>query len=344
MSLLGKLFGSGAERRAELWPPRPGKPSYADAVPGKVTVQFFAHDNVDGFAGSFVTAVSEGLSQRKQRELVLTLRLPVDEDPTEKMRDIVRFFATVYAWAGEGNLVDAGGFTQFGQRGLFGRPNSGLLYADARPISGVRLPERALAAVVVDAQEVRAAIEYGTYRVLTRLGLQLQLFPFPTWSELERPSSVTPRESESRLTALPRVRAPGVSFTMQGDLLRVSLPGDVSELLRGLRALPRNVPFALLTRPALSANAILVWSPGQTEVTGISPAGSDGGRRSGSCLVVAPGGQHADEIRAFEDGYSVSFSHERWGSLSAALAVQRPFAMTTPSGVRFEIEWPRGHA
>jgi hypothetical protein len=339
MGLLGKVFGQ-SERRTELWPPKPGKSTFVDAVPGKVVVEFFAHENVDGFAGNFLSAVSEGLAKRRQRELVFTVRLAAGEDPTDKMREIVRFLVTVYAWASEGNLVDAGGFTQFGQRGLFGRADSGLLYTDARAMDGVRLPEQALAGVSVDAREIRAALDYGVYRVLTRIGLQLRLFPFPTWTDLERSCAVTADEAESRLTQLQRVRAPGVSFVLHGDLLRVSLPNDTTGLLRSLRALAPGVPFALLTRPAPSANAILVWSPGQEGMSGISPDGSDGSRRSGSCLVVVPGGKHADEVRTFEDGCSVSFSTESWGLLSASLAGERPFALPTPSGMRIEIALP----
>ncbi len=339
MGVLGKIFGQ-SERRTELWPPKPGKSTFVDAVPGQVVVEFFAHADVDGFSGNFLTAVTDGLVKHRQRELVFTVRLTSDENPTEKMREIVRFLATVCAWAREGNLVDAGGFTQFGQRGLFGRADSGLLYTDARAMDGVRLPEQALAAVSVDAREIRAALEYGVYRVLTRIGLQLRLFPFPTWTDLERPCAVTADETESRLTQMQRVRAPGVSFLLQGDLLRVSLPSDTTGLLRSLRAVTPGAPFALLTRPAPSANAILVWTPGQEGMSGISPEGSDGSRRSGSCLVVVPGGKHADDVRTFEDGCSASFSTDSWGLLSASLAVERPFALTTPGGMRIEIAMP----
>ncbi len=339
MGVFDKLFG-GAERRTELWPPKPGKSTFVDAVPGKLVVEFFAHDAVDGFSGNFLSAVTDGLAKRRQRELVFTVRLASDEDPSEKMRELVRFVATVYAWAREGNLVDAGGFTQFGQRGLFGRADSGLLYADARAMAGVRLPEQALAAVSVDAREMRTALDFGVYRVLTRIGLQLRLFPFPTWSDLERSSAMTDNEADSRLTQVPRVRAPGVSFLLHDDSLRVNLPSDTTSLLRSLRALAPGAPFALLTRPAPNANAILVWTPGQAGMSGISPEGSDGSRRSGSCLVVVPGGKHVDEVRTFEDGCSVSFSTESWGLLSASLTAERPFALTTPSGMRVEIAMP----
>jgi len=346
MGVFDRLFGGkgGAAKEkssgggANLRPPRPGRPTYADAVPGKVEVDFHVHDNVEGVTGNFLTAVTEGLAKSRQRELVLTLRLPADEDPNAKMQDIVRFVATVYAWASEGNIVDEGSFTRFGARGLFGRAHSGLLYAEARPIEGIRLPERGLSAIVVDAQEISTALEYGTYRVLTRLGLEQRVFPFPTWSELDRPSTATTREAESALAKLARLPAPSVYFVFSEQCLRVSIPYDSSRLFSGLRALPANAPFVLFTRPAPSANSIFVWTPGQAGTSGISAEGSDGSLLSGSCLMVVPGGQR-DQVRPLEDGYSVLFSNDSWGQLSASLVNQQPVSLQMADGMRFVVEW-----
>jgi len=346
MGLLTRLFGGKAgtaERLARsayaLVVPTPGTPSRVAAVPGHVGVAFHAHDEVDGIQGSFLTAVTEGLDACRQRELVLTLRLVDGEVPLAKMQDITLFVATVWAWAQQGNIVDEGGFTQFGERGLFERPRSGLLYADARALPGVRLPERALSAIAVDAQEVRTALDYGTYRVLTRIGFQLRLFPFPTWGALDRPSAVTAREAESELSRLSRMRAPGVSFVVAEQRLCLSIPSDTSALARGLRSLQSSARFALLTRPAASANAILVWHPGQEGPSGISPDGSDGSQLSGSCLVVTPGGA-GDQIQPFEDGYALLFSGHSWARVTAAVVEQRPLSLNMADGMRFEIEWP----
>jgi hypothetical protein len=120
--------------------------------------------------------------------------------------------------------------------------------------------------------------------------------------------------------------------------LRVSVPSDARQLLSGVRALPASAPFALLTRPAPNANAILVWTPGQEGISGISPDGSDGSLLSGSSLMVVPGGQR-DQIRPFEDGYSVRFSTESWELLSASLVAQRALALKMADGMRFELEW-----
>ena len=348
MSLLKKLFGGKADatkrgasaaRVANLAPPSPGKPTYVDQVAERVAVDFYAHDNVEGVAGNFLTAVTEGLiATVRQQELALSLRLVAGEDPIPKMQDLVRFMATVHAWAVEGNLVHEGGLTQFGERGLFGRARSGLLYTEARPIEGVKLPERALAAVFVSEPEIRGALEFGTYRVLTRIGLQLRVFPAPTWGDLERPSVMTARESESEMVKFARLRAPGVSFVFEDKRLLVRIPSDAVSLLTGLRAIPTGAPFALLMRPATNADAILVWSPGQEEMSGISKEGSSGSRLSGSCLFITPSAQR-NQLRQCEDGYALNFTDKSWAELSGAMVTQQPFGLDMAEGTRFDVEW-----
>lgn len=345
MSVWSKLFGAKAVPAAnaasalvfEL--PTAERATTVDAIPGELTITFHIHDTVEESSGRFVSAVTRGLSQRKQRELVVTFRLGGADDLLSTMQQLSTFFKTVYVWARDKQLVDAGNFTQFGQRALFDRPRSGLVYADARPIEGVTLPPRALAAILVDAQEIRLAMDHGVYRVLTRIGQQQRHFPFPTWSELQRPSVATAREGESLLAKVRRTHASSVSFVVEGRRMRILLaPSVVGALGRGLATLPPGAPFALLTKPATSANAVLVWHPGQSERTGISPEGSDLSRMSGSCLVIMPGGQE-DQTRCVEDGYSLLFSSESWNKLMTALAGQRPLRLELADSSTLEVEW-----
>ncbi|MEJ1960346.1 MAG: hypothetical protein WDO56_01830 [Gammaproteobacteria bacterium] len=181
---------------------------------------------------------------------------------------------------------------------------------------------------MVDASEVRVARDFGTYRVLTRIGLQQRVFPFPIWGELDRPSIISARESESQLSTLPRLRARGASFVMTDKTLRVVVPSDRSEpdgVDEGLMALRPGAPFALLLCPAASANAVLVWSPGQDGMSGISPDGSDGSQLSGSCLLVVPSGT-SDQNPAARGRLHAAFSSESWARLSDALVGQRPLS------------------
>jgi hypothetical protein len=344
--LLGdKVTGAKAQVRSgkapDLTAPRPGVPSTVAVIPGKLTVTFHAHDSVEGATGNFLTAVTAGYRKYGQSEVVCTLRLPSDDDAIARMQELNRFFGTVHAWARQRQLTTAGGLTQFGERALFERGHSGILYADARPIPGVEIPPGAIAALLVDAAEVRAALDFGAYRVLMRIGERYRHFPFPLWSDLDRPSVVSERENETLLAKLPRIRAIGASFVVEDERVRIQLaPSERATLGRGVARLAEGAPFALLVKPAPSANAVLVWYPGQTEPMGITPDGSDGSSLSGSCLLIVPGGQR-DQTRQVEDGYSLAFSTESWASVAAALLDERPLSLRMADGVTLSLEWLR---
>jgi hypothetical protein len=112
----------------------------------------------------------------------------------------------------------------------------------------------------------------------------------------------------------------------------------VKNLASSFSSLARDTAFVLLTRPAPNANAILTWRPGQREMTGISPDGSDGSRMSG-CFVMFVPREEGDEARPFEDGYSLLLSSEPWALLLAAFAEQRRLSLSLGGGTEFELEW-----
>lgn len=341
MSVWSKLFGGSAAppSPSELVPPTPALPTHLDLDAGKLTVTFHAHDAAENSKGNFLTAVSGGLLRHRQRELVLTLRLGEQDDVREHMRELSRFFVTVRRWARERNLVDVGGVTRFGKRGMFGGSGNGFVYVDARPLRGVTLPGRALAAIVLDSAETETAVAHGAYRILARMGEQSACFPFPIWSDLARPSVASARERESVLSKLSRTRAPRVHFLIEGKRLRVRVPVAARGVLaRGMSGLATGAPFALLTEPATQADALLVWHPGQTEPKAIYAAGSEGAHLTGGCLTVVPGAKR-DEIRAMEDGYSLLLSVATWGSLASALIGERLISLPMADDATLEIEW-----
>jgi hypothetical protein len=119
----------------------------------------------------------------------------------------------------------------------------------------------------------------------------------------------------------------------------VTLSPNVRALLgRGVAAVPRGAPFALLTKPAPSASSWLVWHPGQTEPLSIAPDGSDNSRVSGSCLVIHPNAK-LNEGRAFEDGYALFLSEESWANLALALRQERELSIRMEEGIRLELGW-----
>ena len=161
----------------------------------------------------------------------------------------------------------------------------------------------------------------------------------PTWGALDRPNAMSAREGESALAKFPRVRVRGAQFMVAENCLRLVLLNEIENLLNGLGSLDAGASFVLLTRPASEANAVLLWRPGQQDIAGLSPDGSDGSRVSGSCLLIAKG-RGADEIRPFEDGYSIRFSDESWAKFQESLLARRPLSLPMGDGMFFELELP----
>jgi hypothetical protein len=341
MRVWSKLFGGSDEapNLAELAPPTRARATTVALIAGKLTATFHAHDVADGSEGDFLTAVSDGLAKRGQRELVMTLRLAKNDEVSELMGELSRFFVTVWRWAQQRNLVETGGVTRFGKRGMFGGSGNGLLYVDARPLRGVTMPGRALSALSVDPAEIETALAHGVYRVLARLGEQSGCFPFPIWCDLARRSVASAREAESALSKIVRIRAPRIHFVVEGKRLRVRIPKLARSILaHGVGTLTPGTPFSLLTEPAPNADALLVWHPGQAEPKAIYAESSEGARLTGGCLAVVPGGQH-DEIRVMEDGYSLLLSSDAWGSLASALLGERIVSLPMADGATLELEW-----
>lgn len=335
MSFWSRLFGE--ESSVVVPPPTPGQPAVVTAIRHKLLITFYAHE-LDEAEGSFLTAITQGFRNQRQRELVLTLRVSELADAAAIMKELSALFVSIYRLARARKIVHAGGFTQFKARGLFGRGPSGLLYGDARPIRGLPVPEDALAIICVDDAEVRTAMDYGVYRVLARIGERERCFPFPIWNALDRPSVASERDQESALGKVPRIRMPGVSFVVEGNRLRVELSSRARGVGRGISALVPGAPFVLLLEPAGSANALFVWHPGQTEPAGVIAPGTNGARKTGSCLMIVPGGQ-ADQARPFEDGYTLLFSTASWQEVSFALRDQRALTLALADGTVLEFAW-----
>ena len=342
MSFWSKITGAKPSPKAEpsFDPPKLGETVVVSGADARLELAFTAHDRVEGREGRFLSAVTCGLEREKQREIVLTLALAGDTHSADVMRELVRFFSGVYAWAREGQCVDAGELTRFGERALFGRPNAGLLYADSRPIARVDIPDRALVALWVNASEIDVAAAFGAQRVLGRLGEQARQFPYPLVSDLERPSVAAATEGTSVLAKVARLRAPGVSFVVEDERLRVKLlRAEKRDLARSLMNLPRNdAPFALMMQPDPRAGAVLVWHAGQSEPAVITQPGADAARTTGAFLLLTPGAR-VDEARMLEDGYSLKLRREAWGVLASALQQERACTLSLAEGFRVSFEW-----
>ncbi|EDM77960.1 hypothetical protein PPSIR1_19164 [Plesiocystis pacifica SIR-1] len=265
-----------------------------------------------------VVVVSEGLERFGQRELAFAVQLRPGESGEAVRAELEQLIAAIRSHAEQGQLVHAGGFTAFGAPGFLSSRTQGIVYANAGS-GDPELPESALAAVLVDPDELRVAQAGGASRILARLGQLSSQYPFPQTNDRDRPSVARPGEDSSLVFQTARASVPGVSLLLAHGVLRIRVRPSARPALRQLlEASPDDAAFALLTAPDAAANAQLVWFPGQGGPSAITPPGSQGELVTGGMLVVASG-QERDEVRIHEDGFAWLAHPSSWERARACL-------------------------
>ena len=288
-----------------------------EILAGKLSVRVVRHD-IASQHGPIPcwSYVSEGLTGRQQTEVVFTLRRDLADSPDEFPGEPLPLFATIYQVTETGQRVTSGSFTEIGDGGFFGHH---VLYVRALALPGVRLPSSCLAALLVTDDEIRAVREFGSTRVLARLGQATSCFPFPPWADPGRRGVALERTLEaSVLSKLPRASAHDVHAAVHDG--RITLGVARSEQLswkERLSQVPEGTPLALLTALDPAADGCLVWVPGQKGPEAIRPMGSSGARVSGCFVALVPG--QADGGRILEDGFAIELTAGSWQAVREAL-------------------------
>lgn len=314
-------------------------PVHIELVPGSLTAHVYHHEVTTPDESlpcwSFVT---EGLVAHQQKEVIFTLCRNRNEAAHEFPQDPLHLFRTIYQLAQQGQRVDVGGVTQFGSRNLFGRH---LTYIHPQPFPEVTLPSPAVAAFLVTHDEVLAVQEFGITRVMARLGQASRYYPCPPWSDRSRLGlSFASTRQESILTKVPRARVPGVRVCQDGGQVRVRLARRPEGAWQQFFAETRgNAPLVLLTDLDPGASGCLVWEPGQSGPSAITPPSSDGSCLSG-CFVLLVPEQSADRGQLLEDGFALLLTNESWAALRQAMIQGQ--ALTVPAteeGMPLSLEW-----
>lgn len=312
MSLHKPPSGSSADPSEPSWPVR------IEIIPGKLSVRVHRHEiETQGGPVPCWSYVTQGLTALQQTEIVFTLRSDPDEAADAFPQDPLRLFAAIHPLAEAGQRVTSGSFTEFGAQGFFGHH---LLYVRAQSLTGVTLPASCLAALLVTAEELRAVREFGTTRVLARMGQAAGHYPFPPWSDRQRRGLSFERSfRDSLLAKSPRASAHDVHVGMQGTQVTVSaLRSEQSSWQDRLAQVPEAAVLTLLTAIDPTANGCLTWVPGQSGPEAIVPRGSDGSRVCG-CFVMFVPEQPAIGALLLEDGFAVKLTTEAWRAIRGAL-------------------------
>ncbi|MEO8700041.1 MAG: hypothetical protein ABI867_08350 [Kofleriaceae bacterium] len=281
--------------------------------------------------------VTDGLRAFGQHEMVLTIVRPADQGADRAPGDPLGLLRTIAGLAQQGRLVDAGGFTEVGPSGLFGRPQlRGLAYQTAAPMDGVTLPPGCLAAIVLVGDEMEVAKRFGALRVLARLGRANNFWPTTPWCEPDRGACCA--ADESILGNVASAAMPGVSAVLEGDRVTVRIARSTHARFVQAGLPPPETALALLTVLDDHADACLVWFQGQPGPEAISAPNSRGARVSGCFIAFVPQ-QEADGADTFEDGFAARLTDASW--LTLRDAILRGTAATIPgaTGKTLVLEW-----
>jgi hypothetical protein len=315
-------------------------PVRLDLVPGKLSAQVYLHD-VKSVRRKIPcwTYVTDGLRERGQKEVVITLSREEDENASDFPRAPLKFFSHLYEFSEGGESVDVGDVTQFEGDGFMGR--AGIVYAEPESLYGLELPSFSLAAVLLTEDELQAVHAFGATRVLALLGKAARHYPYPAWSDRSRPGlELTATLEQSVLAQIDRRRIPGLRVRVEGNRIVASVaPEAVEDLQTVLSRATVNVPLALPTDLDPVADGCLVWEPGHLEPTVAAPPGSRRTRLSGCFLALVPD-QEEDCSEIVEDGMVVSFTDSSWLAVKGALETQAPITIPSTSGsLHFTLSW-----
>ena len=279
--------------------------------------------------------ITDGLRSFGQKEMVFTLRRQAMTAPAAPLS----FFAKVLELARGGRLVDAGGHSAFGGNGFLGRPSlRGLGYVHAQPLDHVDVPENALAAVGLIGGELELTQAYGPTRVLARLGRAYGYFPFPPWSDPDRPSVANELPSNSILSDVAWAAIAGTRLMLADNRVTLSLPIDALPRLRA--AVASQAPdkaFVMLGEPAPDSDGWLVWHPGQTQPSAIAASNTAATRLGAGFVLFAPE-QDSDGGQIIEDGFAFRLTDATWARVRDAIAAGASLAIAS-SNIGFALEW-----
>jgi hypothetical protein len=308
-----------------------------DLVPGRVVARVFAHQLAARQPVACFSYVTDGLLGFGQRELVFTLVRDPDAQLQQAPHEPLQLLQTIAGLAQQGRIVEAGGLTELGPNGVFGRPSlRGFVYQVAWPMEGVTMAPGTLAMVAIHADELDTVKRLGALRVLARLGRMHNFWPTAPWCDPDRGPSAS--AAPSVLDNVAAAHIPGVSVVYEpgGRRVVVRLARTAQAAIQQAGLPPPEAALAILTVLDPGVDACLVWFPGQNGPEAISAPGSNGTRIAGCFIAFVPQQDH-DGANPFEDGLAAMLTDASWARVRQALVAGMPLEI--PGNCALAIEW-----
>lgn len=322
----------------------------------RVEILVESHDLELGAGTNFVscledaatTLVTRGLAASGHPELALVLfrapaAFPDDRSVDAALAEMTDFLRDLASTVTGSRPMREGTTISF-KRGLVKPHLRGMAWVKP-PLLGraACVPPGALVGVPLFLDEFELASKTSPYRVLTRLGMEIQEFPFPPWLDAMRASvSLGDAERSSWLCRLPSARTDVVFLAEHTDgnphpdhLVKLLLKVRASartEIMRTFSMRTASVEaFALVGVPSDEAGARLAWRPDIRGFFAIESPGAGFQKLTGTFFAIAPDEKfRTDRAVIGEDGYTLFPTVASWTRLQAALATGAPLALPAP--------------
>jgi len=313
---------------------------------------------VSVLADAGTTLVTRGLAATGRPELALVLfrapaAFPDAQSERAALAEMTEFLRVLASRAEQSPPMRAGTVLTF-ERGLV-RPHLQGMVLVKPPLLGraACVPAGALVGVPLFLDEAELAEQSSPYRVLTRLGMEIQEFPFPPWLDALRSSvALGEPEQSSWLCRMPSARTEVAFLAEHTDpnpnpahLARLSLEiraGARDAIMRTFSTRPATIePIAFVGVPNDEAKAWLAWRPGQQGFCAVIAPGVTPVELTGTFFGFAPDLKFdIDRALMAEDGYMLFPTAASWRRIQTALATGAPLTLPLQHG-RFELTWQR---
>lgn len=316
-----------------------------ELIPGHLSVTVHSHDVSarDGLVSCW-SFVSEGFAPLGHPELVFTVRRALhdarDAVPTEAIKLFTAVWHRVHSL--EGAVLQSGDVLAIQPGTFLGRDDvRGIGVIDAIPLDDLPLDSRHKTLIALVGEELEVARDFGLSRIIARLGQDEGMFPSAPWFDRARKSVArNDRSDRTILGRCMRVTARAGSATVEQDRIVFELPTSAAVALREpIGALPDDTALVVIVPIDPRADGLLVWRPGDREVTAIGPANSIGAKVSGNFIALVPN-QPQDGSNPLEDGFAVRMTSESWARVRRAIASAEAIDLPATDGsLPFSLRW-----
>lgn len=293
-----------------------------------VVVHVYLHHHQLQQCWSYLT---EGLRAQDQSELVFTWRFEAGDVPIPPRP--LEFLDTVCRLIGQDHRVGPGDVTGFAKGSeVFGRKDvTGVIYVPCPGLEGLAVPPDTLSVLPLLGKELSRVREEGCGRLLARMAMRTQVYPYPVWFERKRKTERL-KNIESILNyGMPVIHSFLSHAWSENGRLTLRIPYYERDVIAAaLENIPLDRPFSILTGIAPDADGTLVWRPGQEQPEVLVPPGSCGNRLSGNFFMFAGHKDYSISQGGWiEDGFRMALTLEDQAALRRALCRGQAFELET---------------